>query len=61
MNELRVVEALQEISNKLDNLIEVINKERDRAAYEKKFYLKSAFSGFLGVCLGLLLDFILFG
>lgn len=61
MYELRTAQMLQEVSDKVDNLMEMLNKERDSAAYEKKFYLKSAVSGFLGVCFGLLLDFILFG
>ena len=39
----------------------MLDKERNQAAHEKKFYLKSALFGLLGVFLGLLVDFILFG
>lgn len=58
MNELRL---LQELGDKLDKLIEMLDKERNQAAHEKKFYLKSTLFGLLGVFLGLLVDFILFG
>lgn len=58
MNELRL---LQKLGDKLDKLIEMLDKERNQAAHEKKFYLKSALFGLLGVFLGLLVDFILFG